>query len=147
MECVVYRRGDAVGTLQIEEDGLYRVLTARIPPYREILRLYLPEPVGVFIPEGEALICRRRISRARLPVLPTCARAWCEADGLWSSEENEERHRYLPEGLEQAVRWQMEKPMSFPAPPDRLKPVLIDGVTYLSCLFSDRAQVMIRRME
>ena len=140
MECLVYRRGEAVGTLQIEEDGLYRVLTARIPPYQEILRLYLPEPVGVFIPEGEQLICRRRISRARLPILPRYARAWCEADGVWSIEEDGMRRRYVPEGPELAVRWQTEAPMPFPAPLERLKPILIDGAQYLSCLLSEQDQ-------
>lgn len=136
MECLVYRKGEVVGTLEIEEDGLYRVLTARIPAYREILRLYVPESMGVFVPEGDGLICRRRISRVRLPDLPGCACAWCEADGRWQIESEGLRRRWLPEGIELALRWQTETPMAFPAPPDCLKPVLIEGVVYLTCLQS-----------
>lgn len=134
MECLVYRRGKAVGTLQMEEDGLYRVLTARIPLYREVLRLYVPAPMGVFVPEGDVLACRRRISRARLPVLPEYACAWCEKDGQWSPETGGLRRRWLPEGIELALHWQTEAPMAFPASPDRLKPVLIEGAAYLTCL-------------
>jgi len=134
MECLVYRRGEAVGTLKIEEDGLYWMLIARIPAGPEILRLYVPEPVGVFVPEGDVLTCRRRISRARLPTLPTCACAWCEADALWSSEEDGMRRRYTQEGTQIAVRWQTDAPMAFPAAPDRLKPIVIEGAVYLRCL-------------
>lgn len=134
MECLVYRRGEAVGTLEIKEDGLYWVLTARIPAYREILRLYVPEPMGVFVPEGDGLICRKRVSRTRLPVLPAYGCAWCEADGLWSPESEGLRRRWLPDGMALALRWQTEAPMAFPAPPDRLKPVLIEGAAYLTCL-------------
>lgn len=136
MECLVYRRGKAVGTLKIEEDGLYRVLTARIPPCRELLRLYIPEAMGVFIPEDGALICRRRVSRAKLPADPVFACAWCEKDGLWSPESKGLRRRWLPQGVELAIRWQTEAPMHFPAPPGRLKPVMIGDAAYLSCLQS-----------
>ncbi|MBE6933042.1 MAG: hypothetical protein E7464_06670 [Ruminococcaceae bacterium] len=134
MECLVYRRGEAVGTLKIEEDGLYRILTARIPLYREILRLYVPQAMGVFVPEEGSLICRRRISRGKLPVKPVFACAWCEKDSLWSAESKGLRRRWLPEGVELAMRWQTEAPMCFPAAPDRLKPVLIENVAYLTCL-------------
>lgn len=134
MECLIYRRGKAVGTLKIEEDGLYRLLTARIPAYREILRLYMPEAMGVFVPEDGSLICRKRISRSKLPMLPVFACAWCAQDGLWSEESKGLRRRWLPEGVELALRWQTEAPMHFPAAPDRLKPVLIEGTAYLTCL-------------
>jgi len=103
MECLVYRRGEAVGTLKIEEDGLYRILTARIPLYREILRLYVPQAMGVFVPEEGSLICRRRISRGKLPVKPVFACAWCEKDSLWSAESKGLRRRWLPEGVELAL--------------------------------------------
>lgn len=134
MECLIYRRGKAVGTLKIEEDGLYRVLTACIPLYREILRLYVPEAMGVFVPEDGSLICRRRISRAKLPTLPQFACAWCEKDSLWSAESKGLRRRWHPQGIELAIRWQTEAPMHFPAAPDRLKPVLIGNTAYLSYL-------------
>lgn len=130
---MIYRRGKAVGTLKIEEDGLYQLLTARIPAYREILRLYVPEAMGVFVPEDGSLICRRRISRARLPVLPAYACAWCEADGLWQPVA-EGLRRWLPEGMELAIRWQTDAPMTFLTPPERLKPVLLEGAAYLTCL-------------
>lgn len=146
MECVVYRRGEPVGTLCIEDEGLYRVLTARIRPYRELLRLYLPEPMGVFVPEDNALVCRRRISRARLPEVPICASAWCETDGLWTPEAEGQRYRYVPEGMEQAVLWQTQSPMRFPAPPDQLTPITLEGRQYLTYLFRYRDQVMMRRM-
>lgn len=134
MECLIYRRGKAVGTLKTEADGLYWVLTARIPLYREILRLYVPQAMGVFVPEEGSLICRRRVSRAKLPVLPTFACAWCEKDSLWTEESKGLRRRWLPQGMELAVRWQGEAPMHFPAAPDRLKPLLIGNAAYLSCL-------------
>lgn len=134
MECLIYRRGKAVGSLKIEEDGLYRVLTARIPADPEILRLYVPEAMGVFVPEDGGLICRRRISRARFPSQPAFACAWCEADALWSSEREGVRRRYTREGTQIAVRWQTETPIAFPAAPERLKPIVIEGSVYLTCL-------------
>ncbi len=147
MECTVFRRGSPVGTLQIEADGLYWQLCAKIPGCREVLRLYLPQGVGVFVPEGADMVCRKRLSRTALRVLPQWASAWCEADGAWSQERDGLRQRYLPQGTEYALRWSTDAAMLFPAAPDRLTPLCIGECPYLSCLFPYPDQVMIRRME
>ncbi len=141
MEYIIYRCGAAIGTLNIAEDGLYRVLLARIPLCHEILRLYLDgAPFGVFLPTGDMLECRRRISRTQLPALPTFVSAWCEADGQWSEEINGCRHRNTPTRLERAVRWREDAPMAFPDAPEKLHLMELDGALYLCCLCPYSAQ-------
>ena len=129
MKLDIDRRGKTVGTLTVEDDGLYRVLTARIGRAREILRLYLfGRSFGVFCPEGGLLSLRRRVSRASLPELPERAFAWCPADGKWVPD-GSGMVRFTPEGIERAIRWRTDGPMDFPAAPGLLRPVrLADGV-------------------
>ena len=133
MELAIYRRGQAVGMLTAEDDGLYRVLRGRIAPSEDILRLYLNgESCGVFVPENGALCLRRRISRTRLPSLPGYAVAWCEADGRWLPA-GSGFCRFHPMGRELAVRWRADAPMVFPAAPERLYAARIEGVCCLIC--------------
>ena len=133
MECTIFRRGEAAGTLRIEDDGLYRVLTARVDGEGELLRLYLHgESFGVLCPEDGALRLRRRVSRTRLPELPGFAVAWCEADGRWLPE-GEGLRRYTPLGGERAIPWRTDAPMAFPAAPEKLRPLRLEGAYYLVC--------------
>ena len=133
MECTIIRKDKAVGTLRIEDDGLYRVLTARVSGEGELLRLYLRgESFGVFCPEDGALCLRRRVSRTRLPELPECAVAWCEADGRWVPMEGGLR-RCTPLGEERAIPWRTDGPMAFPAAPEKLRPLRLEGAYYLVC--------------
>lgn len=129
MECVIYRRGKPAGTLTMEADGLYWRFTGVLDGGAELLRLYAPEKIGVFVPEGAQLICRRRISRTQLQVLPEWAAAWCEADGHWSAEEAGLLVRYTPTGREEAIRW--EAPMRFPAAPTQLKLIMLADAPHL----------------
>ena len=56
MEYTVFRRGRAVGTLSVEDSGLYRVLRSRIAPSEDVLRLYLDgRAFGVYVPEDGAM--------------------------------------------------------------------------------------------
>ena len=142
MECAIFRRGEPAGALRIEDDGLYRVLTARVSGEGEILRLYLRgESFGVLCPEDGALCLRRRVSRTRLPELPESAVAWCEADGRWLPADGGLR-RYTPLGEERAIPWRTDAPMAFPAAPEKLRPLRLEGAYYL--VFSD--QYTMRRM-
>ncbi len=121
MEIKIYRRDAEVGTLQAAEDGLYRVLHARIRPAGEILRLYLfGKSFGVFCPENGELTLVRRVSRCALPALPDRAFAWCPSDGAWSKDA-QGLVRYTPEGPQRAIRWRTDGPMRIFAAPGRLK--------------------------
>ncbi len=130
----IYRKGSVVGRLRIEEAGLYRVLTARIGPAREILRLYLNgEAFGVFCPQDGALTLYTRVSRSRLPALPDRAFAWCSADGEWASD-GAGLIRFTPLGAVRAIRWRTDGPMEFPAAPGRLRAFRLGEEVYLSPL-------------
>ena len=131
MQCAIFRRGRAVGTLHVADDGLYRVLRGRIEPSADILRLYLHgQSYGVFVPEDGALCLRRRVSRTRLPELPDHAAAWCEADGRWTPSEGG-MCRYTPRGRELAIPWRTDAPMALPAAPEKLRPLRLEGAYYL----------------
>lgn len=132
MECTVYRRGTPVGRLTITGDGLYRVFRAEIAADTNVLRLYAPEKLGVFVPEGGMLVCRRRISRARFSAVPQWACAWCEADGQWTDAPNGTLCRYLPEGRESAVPLGADGPILFPAAPEKLRLIMVGGRPFLS---------------
>ena len=81
MELTIFRRDAPTGTLRIEDAGLYRILSARIAPGPEILRLYLDgKAFGVFCPEDGAMTLHRRVSTAALPSMPNRAAAWCPSD-------------------------------------------------------------------
>lgn len=133
MKCTVYRRGIAAGMLTIEDDGLYRRICARIPTESEPVRLYAPQKLGVFVPEGEWMVLRRRISRRELPEIPAFAAALTEAEMRWSPAENGQLVRCTPLGQERAVRVQTDAPMVFPAAPERLRLILIEGAPHLCC--------------
>ena len=121
MELTVFRRDTPVGTLRVEEVGLYRILDARIGPGPEILRLYLDgKSFGVFCPEAGELALRRRISRTLLPTMPDRAVAWCPADGAWTPE-GCGLVRFTPAGPARAIRWRTDGPMDFPAAPGLLQ--------------------------
>ena len=131
MEYTVFRRGRAVGTLHVEDSGLYRVLRSRIASSEDVLRLYLDgRAFGVYVPEDGALGLCRRVSRTQLPELPAQAVAWCEADGRWQPTETG-FCRDTPAGRELAVRWRVDAPMPFPAAPERLHAERIGGVCCL----------------
>ena len=137
MQCVIFRKGEPAGTLFVEGDGLYRVLTARVDGEGEILRLYLGgRSFGVFCPEDGTLCLRRRVSRTQLPELPGPAVAWCEADGRWQPE-GTCLCRFTPLGQELAIPWRTDAPMAFPAGPKKLRPLRLEGAYYLVC---DRRQ-------
>lgn len=133
MECRIFRRGIAVGTMTVEEDGLYRIVHARIPLQSVPVRLYAPQKLGVFVPEGEWMVLRKRISRRLMPNMPEYAAALTQSDRTWSDETDGLRLRYTPEGIERAVRLQMASPMVFPAAPELLRLIMIGAVPYLCC--------------
>ena len=133
MQCVIFRNGTAAGTLRIEDEGLYRTLSAELEYGEQILRLYLwGQSFGVLAPEDGALRLRRRVSRQRMPVLPAYAVAWCEADGQWLPEGAGLR-RFTPEGRELAIRWRTDGPMAFPAAPEKLRMMKLEGAYHLVC--------------
>ena len=133
MQCEIMRMGRAVGTLTVEDDGLYRILRGRIGASDAILRLYLHgESFGVFCPEDGALCLRRRVSRTRLPEDPAFAVAWCPADGRWQPA-GEHLCRYTSLGRELAVAWRTDSTMAFPAAPEKLRACRLGGSYYLVC--------------
>lgn len=119
MNIPIYQKGQAVGSLCAQEDGLYRIFRAKVPAREGIVRLYLPDgqSLGVFSPEG---CLTKRLSRRSLPELPDFAVAWCEADGQWDG-----LRRYTVFGWEEAVIWRTDAPMAFPAAPEKLRAVWI----------------------
>ena len=133
MECRIFRRGAAVGTMTVEEDGLYRVIHARIPLQPVPVRLYAPEKLGVFVPEGEWMVLRRRISRRLMQDMPEFAAALTDSEQNWSEEDGGLRLRYTPGGIERAVRLQWASPMVFPAAPEQLRLIMIGDVPHLCC--------------
>ena len=136
MQCAIFRGGRAVGTLSVEDDGLYRVLRGRIGASDAILHLYLRgESFGVFCPEDGALGLCRRVSRTRLPEDPAFAVAWCPEDGRWRPEGDHLR-RDTPRGRELAVAWGTRSPMAFPAAPGKLRARRLEGSYYLVCALS-----------
>ncbi len=122
MDIKIYQRGQCVGILCAEEDGLYRIFRASVPACEGIVRLYFPDGLclGVFSPEGGALCLQRRLSKRSLPELPAYAVAWCEADGRW-----EGLRRYTNAGWEEAIAWRTDAPMEFPAAPKKLRAVWV----------------------
>lgn len=134
MECTIFRRGVALGTMSIEEDGLYWLIVARIPREDVPVRLYCPQKLGVFVPEGGQMVLRRRISRRELPVPPKLAAALTERELQWSPEADGLRRRCTPQGVELAVRVQGQTPMTFPAAPERLELTQIGDMHYLCSL-------------
>ena len=132
MSIKIYRRGQAVGSLCAEDDGLYRLLCAEIPASKGIVRLYLPDgqSLGVFTPEGGSLCLTRRLSRRSLSELPNYAVAWCEEDGNW-----EGLRRYTIAGWEEAIVWRTDAPIEFPAAPEQLRAVWIGNQI---CLCSEK---------
>ena len=132
MELTVFRRDAPVGTLRVEEAGLYRILDARIGSSPEILRLYLDgKSFGVFCPEAGGLALRRRVSRALLPEMPDRAVAWCPADGAWTPE-GCGLVRFTPAGPARAIRWRTDGPMDFPSAPGSLRAFLYGEKYYLA---------------
>lgn len=130
MEATIIRRGKPAGTVTLRADGLYWQLEAVLPPDREILRLYMPQPLGVFVPEDGRLVLRKRLSRSSLPVPGRFAVAWCAADGKWTPGPGP-RCRFLPAGIERAVPWRTDGPVDFPAAPGALTLIRLEAQSYL----------------
>ena len=134
MELTIFRRDAPTGTLRIEDAGLYRILSARIAPGPEILRLYLDgRAFGVFCPEDGAMTLHRRVSRAVLPSMPNRAAAWCPSDGLWTPAEDG-LIRFLPGGPVRAIRWRTDGPMNFFAAPERMNAFRHGDEIYLAAI-------------
>ena len=67
--------GETVGTLCVQEEGLYRVLRARVSPLPGLHRLWLCGEggaccLGVLSPDGSSLRLEKRLSRAAWSALP-----------------------------------------------------------------------------
>lgn len=75
MKLPVFDGNEKIGVLTVGEEGLYRVLSVRLPCRPGLLRLWLNGEgggvcLGVLLPEGETLTLTRRFSRAEWKTLP-----------------------------------------------------------------------------
>ncbi len=78
----VYENGREIGILQLEDDGLYSVITCKVEPSEQIRRVYLAWPYAseyLGIPNREGVF-RTRISRKHLHS-DSCAVATSEPKG------------------------------------------------------------------
>lgn len=83
MQMDIFEQGEPVGTLQIRQEGLYKVVEATCRPHRTgVLRLYLWQGTqggacGVLCPAGDSLRLSRKLSAAALPFMPEQAVIGC----------------------------------------------------------------------
>ena len=81
MELPILDRGEQIGSLHIEKEGLYTVFRAELPPREGLQRLWLYGAgtwtcLGLLAPTGEGRRLEKRLSRAdctRLPRRPEYA--------------------------------------------------------------------------
>lgn len=104
---LVYAFCTQIGTLHLEADGLYDILTAELPGMAKLLRLYLVTNqktllLGTPLPVSGGMRCTRRLARRQLQQQPLCAVA-CSSDWVQWQPEGENLWRTTQQWVELAI--------------------------------------------